>query len=62
MKNKEYLVGLDIVFVDSDKNHRVNVPFYMISEYIKYTLVNKKIKYIKRLDNDQIFYNQLELF
>lgn len=62
MSYKDYPISLDIMFDHSDKNYRVNVPRFMVDDYIKDTLKDKKIKSVRRLDNYQIFYNQLELF
>ena len=61
MSYKDNPISLDIMFDSPDKNYRVSVPRFMVDDYIKDTLKDKKIKSVRRLDNYQIFYNQLEL-
>lgn len=62
MSYKDYPISLDIMFDNSDKNYRVSVPRFDVDRYIEGKLKDKNIKAIRKLDNYQIFYNQLELF
>lgn len=62
MRKSADLVNLDIIFDKPEENYRVSVPRFDIDRYIEDKLKDKNIKAIRKLDNYQIFYNQLELF